>query len=335
MASVYNKGGYLYISYYVNGVKKAKSLRLKDNRENRRIAEVEKKRIERDSTIPKEALIEIITLDEAMQRFKRYKSDHSPKTLEGYESAFSHLTVFFSLKKKIKSFTNNDFNELKYYLLDEVSKSSKKKLSSNTVASYFRIYQTFFNFLKKEKLFIGENPVPKLKTTSKEILVIPDEHFRVILEYLKDHDIEQYEIIEMLRLSGRRVNEVLSVCKESINFNDGLISIYNKKASRYEYIPIHTKLRELLESIIERKQLKKGNLFNYKNASSMRFWKRALKRLGLPHYPLHSIRKTFATKLVYNNVPIFEASKILGHSNIKTTIDFQLFKTKKPLNLLC
>ncbi len=42
-------------------------------------------------------------------------------------------------------------------------------------------------------------------------------------------------------------------------------------------------------------------------------------------YTLHSIRKTFATSLVNNNVSIFDAMKLLRHKNVSTTMKYYTY----------
>ena len=46
----------------------------------------------------------------------------------------------------------------------------------------------------------------------------------------------------------------------------------------------------------------------------------AAKRAGLVGFKLHSLRHSFASKLIASGVDIYTVSKLLGHSDLKTTM---------------
>lgn len=55
--------------------------------------------------------------------------------------------------------------------------------------------------------------------------------------------------------------------------------------------------------------------------SYLYFYKRQLSACGLPEYTFHTIRHTFATRCVEEGVDIKALSELLGHSNVKITMN--------------
>jgi len=332
MASLYAKGGYIYISIYLpNGEREQKSTKIKDNREGWIKARKLQKEKEIELAKPIPVVIADLTLAEVEKRFKRHNFDKAKSTVLGYEVITNYLKQFFGDKKKVRSITKEDIIDFKDFLKGINSNITSGKLSQNTIASYFRSLKSFFNFLIDNGFYVDKNPVPRLKTEERPIETIPNDHFKLILAYLKGRSKDQYRIIRMLQLTGKRVNEILSLKWEDVYFEEKLIKLHNKKAKKQELIPMHKKLREFLEpwSKVKGRQ-KKGKIFPYKSHHSLGFWKRTLANLKLPQYKLHSIRKTFVTRLVHKSVPIFDASKITGQS-ISTMIQFY---AKVDVNIL-
>ena len=48
---------------------------------------------------------------------------------------------------------------------------------------------------------------------------------------------------------------------------------------------------------------------------------RILKNANAPHYTFHTIRHTFATRAIENDMPVKVVSEILGHSSVQLTMD--------------
>lgn len=51
----------------------------------------------------------------------------------------------------------------------------------------------------------------------------------------------------------------------------------------------------------------------------VRSWKRALNNANVPYKKFHSLRHTYATRMIENGVSLLTVSRLLGHSSIKTT----------------
>jgi integrase len=60
--------------------------------------------------------------------------------------------------------------------------------------------------------------------------------------------------------------------------------------------------------------------FNYTKDYIVMTFRRNMKRLGIKDARPHDIRRTFATNLILKGVDIYSVSKLLGHTNISTTI---------------
>jgi len=48
-------------------------------------------------------------------------------------------------------------------------------------------------------------------------------------------------------------------------------------------------------------------------------WRRNVNRLGLKDVRMHDLRRTFGYNLIKQGRPIYEVSKLLGHSSVTTT----------------
>ena len=63
-----------------------------------------------------------------------------------------------------------------------------------------------------------------------------------------------------------------------------------------------------------------GVLFNYKSIHSIKFFERFRKREGFEKYSLHTLRKTFITKLINSGMRVYNVMNLARHRNIETTL---------------
>lgn len=325
MASIFAKKGTLFLGYYIVdnfGKKKhvQKSLKMNDTRANRKLANLIKREKELELMKPDEPLLKYnLDLKTSFKLFLASKKNTAIKTRYNYNRMFIHFTKVVSSKAIIKDITRRNIQEFEEYLRIEL------KMAPNSVASYFKDLNTFWNWMIKEKL-ATEKVTWRIKQEVKPITTISDEDFEIILNYLYSNNIEQYRFIKFLKLTGFRISEAINIKWEDIDYINDRILLNNKKAKREDEFPLYYALKEFLHSF----KKDKGKIFIYKSTENLRFWRRTMNKLKMK-YTLHTIRKTFATRLVNKNVSVFDAMKLLRHKNVGTTMKYYTYADLKRL----
>lgn len=120
--------------------------------------------------------------------------------------------------------------------------------------------------------------------------------------------------VEFLLNTGLRREEGLQLRLENVDFHQGVIFIGKTKDKDARIIPLTSKALLILGQLGD-------DLFAAlkKNTATQKFIS-AASRAGLKGFKLHSLRHTFATRLIELGVDISAVSKLLGHSDIRTTM---------------
>lgn len=169
------------------------------------------------------------------------------------------------------------------------------------------------------------DPVQSIKPPRPEMEIIPESDLKAILAYFKAHNIVHYHLVNFLLLTGFRVSSAIAQRWDWINYETGLMQAYNKKANRPFYFPIYPELKKLVKDMHKTKI--DNSLFHLAGNDSTKFWNRGLKVLIkekkiLKHYKLHSLRKTFSTRLARKKIDRHIVKSLLDHSSVSTTSDF-------------
>ena len=315
MATVRSKRGYLYLDYHDEAGKRHRdALFLKDTRENRKKAELEKKKIEYELGagvyIEKKKRIDANkkTLKQGLHEFLSSKKNRSPETIKDYEFAFKNMTDYFGDIK---------INRIDPDNIENLEKHLQLRISENSIASYFKKIKVIFEYFKKVG-YISVNPIPTRQMKLDEPVTIPRKEIESILQKLKIKNRTHYRVIALLLLTGMRISELLRLTFEDIDFRENIMLIRNQKGRRIDRFPIYEELGEFL---ITEFPGWKGPLFNYKSKDSMKFFKRFLVDEGYPNYNFHNLRKTFISKLINSGMNVFDVMKLARHKSIQTTLN--------------
>lgn len=227
--------------------------------------------------------------------------------------------------------------------------TSVRKLSTEQIREYLSNYQrinncsnvtidnvrrnisSFFSWLEEED-YILKSPmkrIHKIKTKTVVKNVISDEG----IERLRDNCKEKRDlaIIDLLYSTGIRVGELVNLNIDDIDLEGRECVVYGKgDKERRVYFDAKTKVH--LKEYIESRKDTNSALFVTLDApferlkiSGVEIRLRKLGReLNLERIHPHKFRRSMATRAIDKGMPIEQVQKILGHSQIDTTMQYAM-----------
>lgn len=132
-----------------------------------------------------------------------------------------------------------------------------------------------------------------------------------IKELWNSLETEDVDLVLLLIYTGFRSQEFSDLLLENIDLKEGIIIGGSKtKAGKNRRVPIHTKIKPLLENRI--KKAKSDKLLNYSSKTLRIRFKKVMKKLHMNHIP-HECRYTLRTRLDNADANKVATDMILGH----------------------
>ena len=133
--------------------------------------------------------------------------------------------------------------------------------------------------------------------------------------------------IQILLLTGARKSEIRLARIEHVSLERKTIFVPLSKIGRSRYIYLSAQAIEVIKSLPRYPDCpwlipNPKTMLPYSEAGHFVGWRNALKRAGLSDVRLHDLRHTAASVMVQANVPILTVSRILGHTQIKTSLRY-------------
>jgi len=263
--------------------------------------------------------------DEYLEMFINAKKIEgcSERTLKYYRSSVQHM--FSRIETPVRKITTEQLREYLtgYQKINNCGKS--------TVDNIRRNISSFFSWLEEED-HILKSPmrrIHKIKTKTKVKETISDED----IERLRDHCevTRDIAIIDLLYSTGIRVGELVNLDIKDINFEERECIVYGKgEKERRVYFDAKAKLH--LQNYISSRKDNNPALFVTLDApherlkiSGVEIRLRELgRKLNLTRIHPHKFRRTMATRAIDKGMPIEQVQKLLGHSQIDTTMHYAI-----------
>lgn len=247
----------------------------------------------------------------------------SERTLQYYRVTIEHMLG--SIETPIRKITTD---EIRGYLVDYQKVNNCSKV---TVDNVRRNMSSFFSWLEEED-YILKSPmrrIHKIKTKQPVKETITDE----MIEKLRDNCtcVRDLAMIDLLYSTGIRVGELVGLNISDIDFEERECIVFGKgDKERRVYFDAKAKLH--LQEYIESRTDDNPALFVTLDApharlkiSGVEIRVRELgRKLNIDKIHPHIFRRTMATRAIDKGMPIEQVQKILGHSQIDTTMQYAI-----------
>ena len=247
----------------------------------------------------------------------------SERTIKYYKVTIEHLLK--NVQNPIRKITTERMRE---YLVDYQKINNCGK---TTVDNIRRNISSFFSWLEEEDYILKSRMrrIHKIKTKKAVKNVITDEEIEKIRDNCKN--LRDTAMIDLLYSTGIRVGELVKLNIEDINFSERECIVFGKgDKERKVYFDAKSKIH--LKNYIDSRKDNNPALFVTLNApydrlkiSGVEIRIRELGRLlNLEKIHPHKFRRTMATRAIDKGMPIEQVQKILGHSQIDTTMQYAI-----------
>jgi integrase len=236
------------------------------------------------------------------------KINKKPNTVRVY-SVYYNAHVKENIGKKIiDDITEHDIQ------IEVINTMVNANLGGNTIQGMKRILKPLFEendrLLNWKKIELPNAPKARKYYRSKEDTL-------KIVEALNNYYHPIARGVFKFLLTGRRVNEVLYLTHENVNYKDMKFTIlakYAKTNKDFDFPLTQT----LIEAIKEQKT-KSGRIFKLEHRMILEHFKSAMNKIGIYDMVVHDIRSMVAQTALDNGADIYDVSKMLAHQKVATT----------------
>ena len=341
------KKGITYeLEYYVieKGEKKRKTKNFKTKREAEAFGRKMEMEFEKTKALIESGNYFIFsdkTFDEVWNEYLETKDcEFSNQTKLSYMSIYSnHIKPVFG---------NEKISSIKKGMIQKFM-NEKKSYSKSTLLILKNILSDTFNY-SIDMDYIQTSPMQNIKTNSnkrkeanKRVLT-HNEFISLTEAFENEKDIFDQSCLIAIYIGyylGLRRSEILALCKEDFDFQNNEVNVHRK----VEYIPKNGSIitermktkkskailpvcKPLKEKLIEWFKINPFDLvctnsngdILYACSVSSKIQKKA-KSIGISDFTMHSLRRSFITNLVVNNVDIKTATELSRHSTCNMTLN--------------
>ena len=228
-----------------------------------------------------------------------------------------HLKEFFGTERQLTEITPADIEGYKL--------SRKAKVSGSTVNRELALLKRMFNLALNWDLFFDVNPVRKVKFFRE---------FNVGLRVVSPEEEEKLlrtatpciqDVIRFALNTGLRIGEIFSLRWPDVDSENNVLNILAPKTQKIRAVPINGEARKVLEYWA----LGRRNEFAFYNPETGKpfvdldaGFALACKKAGIEGVTWHTLRHTFASRLVNRGVDIVTVQQLLGHSTVTVTMRY-------------
>ena len=274
-------------------------------------------------------LIEKMQEDMEMRGFSHYTKD-------SYLRKAKEIVEYFG--KPMRQVT---MKELRYFLLKYLREV--KKVGERSVNYYNSVIRFIYDVVLDYPINYKQLPMYKKKRKLPKIL--SEEELNVFFNVCDNY---MYKTIFMMIYgSGLRISEATNIRIEDIDSKNMRLFVRNGKGEKERYTVLSKASLEMLRECYKRYRPNhvEGYMFLNREGKPLKperlriFFRRYRRKAGISEdFIVHSLRHSFATRLVEEGVPLVQVKELLGHSCIRSTMTYvhvanNMQKVDSPLDI--
>ena len=257
-----------------------------------------------------------ITFGEFGNRYMEHAKTNKRSWLRD-QQMLEHLDFFFGQERPLTELTPVEIEGYKAY--------RRAKVCGSTVNRELALLKRMFNLAITWDLFLGANPVRKVKffrefNTGLRVLTLEEEKSLIqnASPYLQD-------LIRFAVNTGLRIGEIFSFRWTGVDLKRGILTVFSSKTEKIREVPINMETRKVLEAWWLGK---KNEIVFYNPETGKPFvdlkagFALACRKAKIEGVTWHTLRHTFASRLVNSGVDIVTVKELLGHSSISVTMRY-------------
>ena len=243
----------------------------------------------------------------------------SPKTIRAYSYMIKRFIDMIQ-----KHFTDVGVYDIRLFLAYEKQRGISNRSLENTRA----YLSAFFQWMEKDEI-IPKNPcskIPPIKYTEK--VKLPFSPVEIDAMRLACKNTKERALVEFLLSTGVRLSELTAMKVSDIDWQNLSVHVTNGKGAKERTTYMTELAKTHLISYIEQRKEDGDCLFYNKNheqlcLSGVRYILSVIaKRSEVNNVHPHRFRRTFASGLAARGMDIQEIKKLLGHTDINTTMKY-------------
>ena len=274
-------------------------------------------------------LLEKLKEDMEMRGFSKH-------TKASYYRKAKEITEYF--KKPMRQVK---IQELRDYLLKYLRQ--ERGLTEKSVNYYNNVIRFIYDVVIDVPINKRQLPLYKGKRRLPKILSY--EELNVFFNACENYKYKT--IFMMIYGSGLRISEATNIRVEDIDSKNMRIFVRNGKGERERYTVLPKASLEMLRECYRRYKPNhpEGYMFLNRKGNPLKverlrvFFRRYRRKAGISEdFIVHSLRHSFATRLVEEGVPLVQVKELLGHSCIRSTMTYvhvanNMQKVDRPLDI--
>ena len=259
---------------------------------------------------------------ELMQKMKEDMEmrGFSPHTKDSYERKAKDVIKYF--KKPMEEVTTE---ELRKYLLKYLRE--ERKLSERSVNYYNSVIRFIYEVTMDKQINKKQLPMYRNRRKMKDVLTKEE-----LSAFFNACDNYMYKTIFMLIYgSGLRVSEAVNLKIKDIDSKRMRIFVRGGKGGKDRYTVLPKVSLEMLRKYykIYKPKHPEGYIFLNREGNRIKtertrvFFRRYRRKAKIDEkFVVHSLRHGFATDLIERGASILEVKELMGHSNIRSTMEY-------------